>query len=132
MTDLEQFKKEQLEREERHRRELNLIKDMLRTQNGGLRTPQSGLSFRIQQFEEEILRWSENLNSARVTRWGGMISTPDSVLGRVIRRSLIESGCPTQIVQDRGRRRPKKVSSRLHKTVAKAGSRLHSVTQKRS
>ena len=76
MTDLEQFKKEQLEREERHRRELNLIKDMLRTQNGGLRTPQSGLSFRIQQFEEEILRWSENLNSARVTRWGGVISTP--------------------------------------------------------
>ena len=76
MTDLEQFKKEQLEREERHRRELNLIKDMLRNQNGGLRTPQSGLSFRIQQFEEEILRWSENLNSARVTRWGGVISTP--------------------------------------------------------
>jgi len=100
VTDLEQFKKEQLEREERHRRELNLIKDMLRTQNGGLRTPQSGLSFRIQQFEEEILRWSENLNSARVTRWGGVISTPDSVLQRVIRRSLIESGCPTHIVQD--------------------------------
>ena len=99
------------------------------TQNNGSRTSESS---RSQQFEEEILRWSENLNSARVTRWGGMISTPDSVLGRVIRRSLIESGCPTQIVQDSGRRRPKKVSSRLHKTVTKAGSRLHSVTQKRS
>ena len=100
------------------------------TQNNGSRTSQSGLSSRSQQFEEEILRWSKNLNSARVTRWGGMISTPDSVLGRVIRRSLIESGCPTHIVQDRGQRRPKKVSSRLHKNVTKAGSRLRSVTQK--
>ena len=26
--------------------------------------------------EEQILRWSESLSSARVTRWGGVISTP--------------------------------------------------------
>ena len=75
---------------------------MVPTQTDGLRSPQSGLSSR--QLDKEILRWSENLNSARVTRWGGMVSTPDSVFRRVIRRSLIESGCPTQIVQERGRR----------------------------
>ena len=43
------------------------------TQNDGSRTSESS---RSQKFEEEILRWSENLNSARVTRWGGVISTP--------------------------------------------------------
>ena len=79
------------------------------TQNHRSRNSQSGLSSRSQEFEDEILRWSENLNSARVTRWGGVISTPDSVLQRVIRRSLIESGCPTHIVQDRGWHRPKKI-----------------------
>jgi len=101
VTSLEQFKKDQSAKDQQHRRELELIKDLLRNQNNPLiRTPHSGMSLRLQQFEEEILRWSENLNSARVTRWGGVISTPDSVLQRVIRRSLIESGCPTHIVQD--------------------------------
>uniref|UniRef100_A0A8C5GU14 E3 ubiquitin-protein ligase NRDP1 n=1 Tax=Gouania willdenowi TaxID=441366 RepID=A0A8C5GU14_GOUWI len=37
---------------------------------------------------------------ARVTRWGGMISTPDAVLQAVIKRSLIDSGCPLSIVND--------------------------------
>lgn len=29
---------------------------------------------------DEVLRWSNSLQRARVTRWGGMISTPDEVL----------------------------------------------------
>lgn len=29
---------------------------------------------------DEVLRWSNSLTRARVTRWGGMISTPDEVL----------------------------------------------------
>lgn len=37
---------------------------------------------------------------ARVTRWGGMISTPDAVLQAIIKRSLIDSGCPAHIVTE--------------------------------
>lgn len=29
---------------------------------------------------DEVVRWSNSLTRARVTRWGGMISTPDEVL----------------------------------------------------
>lgn len=45
-------------------------------------------------------RWVNSLQPARVTRWGGMISTPDAVLQAVIKRSLIDSGCPLSIVND--------------------------------
>uniref|UniRef100_A0A4W3GKN6 E3 ubiquitin-protein ligase NRDP1 n=1 Tax=Callorhinchus milii TaxID=7868 RepID=A0A4W3GKN6_CALMI len=48
----------------------------------------------------EILEWVNSLQPARVTRWGGMISTPDAVLQAVIKRSLIDSGCPMSIVND--------------------------------
>lgn len=41
-----------------------------------------------------------SLQPARVTRWGGMISTPDAVLQAVIKRSLIDSGCPLSIVNE--------------------------------
>ncbi|XP_077864327.1 E3 ubiquitin-protein ligase NRDP1-like [Saccoglossus kowalevskii] len=37
---------------------------------------------------------------SRVTRWGGMISTPDAVLQAVIKRSLIDSACPAHIVTE--------------------------------
>ena len=45
-------------------------------------------------------RWVSTLSPARVTRWGGMISTPDAVLQAVIKRALIESGCPSHIVNE--------------------------------
>ena len=45
-------------------------------------------------------RWVASLTPARVNRWGGMISTPDAVLQAVIKRALIESGCPSHIVND--------------------------------
>ncbi|XP_035244281.1 E3 ubiquitin-protein ligase NRDP1-like isoform X2 [Anguilla anguilla] len=59
----------------------------------------------LQNLEEtieynEILEWVNSLQPARVTRWGGMISTPDAVLQAVIKRSLIDSGCPLSIVND--------------------------------
>lgn len=41
-----------------------------------------------------------SLQAAQVTRWGGMISTPDAVLQAVIKRALIDSGCPTHIVNE--------------------------------
>lgn len=45
-------------------------------------------------------RWVNSLQPARVTRWGGMISTPDAVLQAVIKRSLVESGCPPSITNE--------------------------------
>lgn len=33
-----------------------------------------------QMEQDEVIRWSASLPRARVTRWGGMISTPDSLL----------------------------------------------------
>ncbi|KAM4796853.1 E3 ubiquitin-protein ligase NRDP1 [Rhinophrynus dorsalis] len=59
----------------------------------------------LQNLEEtieynEILEWVNSLQPARVTRWGGMISTPDAVLQAVIKRSLVESGCPASIVNE--------------------------------
>ncbi|XP_053869101.1 E3 ubiquitin-protein ligase NRDP1-like [Malaclemys terrapin pileata] len=59
----------------------------------------------LQNLEEtieynEILEWVNSLQPARVTRWGGMISTPDAVLQAVIKRSLMESGCPTSIINE--------------------------------
>lgn len=49
---------------------------------------------------DEVQQWIQSLPSARVTRWGGMISTPDAVLQAVIRRSLSDSGCPSYILDD--------------------------------
>lgn len=49
---------------------------------------------RVQQLQseldnDEVLRWVTTLTVARVTRWGGMISTPDAVLQAVIKRALL-------------------------------------------
>ena len=49
---------------------------------------------------EDVRRWVGSLQMSRVTRWGGMISTPDAVLQTVIKRALIECGCPPSIVND--------------------------------
>ena len=45
-------------------------------------------------------RWVSSLSPARVTRWGGMISTPDAVLQAVIKRALMDSGSPPHIVNE--------------------------------
>ncbi|KAK4302261.1 hypothetical protein Pmani_025637 [Petrolisthes manimaculis] len=51
-----------------------------------------------QMEQDEVVRWASCLSRARVTRWGGMISTPDAMLQAVIRRALSESGCPPHII----------------------------------
>uniref|UniRef100_G1Q8D6 E3 ubiquitin-protein ligase NRDP1 n=1 Tax=Myotis lucifugus TaxID=59463 RepID=G1Q8D6_MYOLU len=50
--------------------------------------------------DSEVLQWVNSLQPARVTRWGGMISTPDTALQAAIERSLVESGCPASIVPE--------------------------------
>ena len=47
-----------------------------------------------------VFSWSGSLQLARVTRWGGMISTPDVLLQGVIKRALLESGCPINLIND--------------------------------
>ncbi|EDX10611.1 GD14579 [Drosophila simulans] len=51
-----------------------------------------------QMERDEVIRWSSTLPRARVTRWGGMISTPDDALQLMIKRALSESGCPPHIL----------------------------------
>ena len=44
--------------------------------------------------------WCNSLPRARVLRWGGLISTPDSVLQGLVIKSLLDSGCPPSIVNE--------------------------------
>ena len=60
------------------KRELQCLKDLVRAMrlgnNGGVRGMPNELE------DDEVMRWAGTLPRARVTRWGGMISTPDAVL----------------------------------------------------
>merc|ERR1719336_3387414 len=80
------------------KRELQCLKDLVRAMrlgNGGVR----GMGPNDLE-DDEVMRWAGTLPRARVTRWGGMISTPDAVLQAMIKRSLQESGCPGHIVNE--------------------------------
>lgn len=48
----------------------------------------------------QTVRWLSTLKPARVRRWGGMISTPDTVLQAIIRQALRDGGCPPFLVGD--------------------------------
>lgn len=59
------------------KRELQLFKDFMRA----MRVSNPAMRAIADQMErDEVLRWSVTLTRARVTRWGGMISTPDDAL----------------------------------------------------
>ncbi|KTF89988.1 hypothetical protein cypCar_00006076, partial [Cyprinus carpio] len=80
-----------------HKRDIQLLKAYMRA----IRSANPNLQNLEESIEyNEILEWVNSLQPARVTRWGGMISTPDAVLQAVIKRSLIDSGCPLSIVND--------------------------------
>ncbi|KAI0989072.1 hypothetical protein GJ496_005613 [Pomphorhynchus laevis] len=57
-------------------------------------------NLQLNSMADDVIRWVNALPIARVTRWGGMISTPDLVLQAVIRRALAESGCPLRILEE--------------------------------
>jgi len=79
------------------KRELQLLKELVRA----MRISNPGVRALQDQIEDgDVMRWSATLPRARVTRWGGMISTPDAVLQAMIKRSLEESGCPGHIVNE--------------------------------
>ncbi|XP_023164781.1 E3 ubiquitin-protein ligase NRDP1 isoform X3 [Drosophila hydei] len=77
------------------KRELQLFKDFMRA----MRVSNPAMRAIADQMErDEVIRWSSALARARVTRWGGMISTPDDALQLMIKRALSESGCPPHIL----------------------------------
>uniref|UniRef100_A0A7N9CDC1 E3 ubiquitin-protein ligase NRDP1 n=1 Tax=Macaca fascicularis TaxID=9541 RepID=A0A7N9CDC1_MACFA len=81
----------------RQKRDIQLLKAYMRA----IRSVNPNLQNLEETIEyNEILEWVNSLQPARVTRWGGMISTPDAVLQAVIKRSLVESGCPASIVNE--------------------------------
>lgn len=59
------------------KREFQLFKDFMRA----MRVSNPAMRAIADQMErDEVVRWSNTLARARVTRWGGMISTPDDAL----------------------------------------------------
>jgi len=79
--------------------DMRAIRDVMRSlpQNSNLpifNTPQ--LNFDT----DDIVRWVASLPVAHVARWGGMISTPDATLQAVMRRSLVDSGCPAHCADE--------------------------------
>ena len=81
------------------KREVNVVTDVMRgfhMSTIALPPVQRGFT----DCTDEVLQWLQSLPKAKVTRWGGMISTPDAVLQAVIRRSLLDSGCPSYILDD--------------------------------
>lgn len=79
------------------KRELQLFKEFIRAMCS---TNPAMRDIADQMERDEVVRWSNTLPRARVTRWGGMISTPDDVLQMMIKRALSESGCPPHILDD--------------------------------
>ncbi|OQR75996.1 E3 ubiquitin-protein ligase NRDP1-like [Tropilaelaps mercedesae] len=75
--------------------EINRLKDL---RAGHPHSLGSGDTF--QDSRDQLLLWSSNLSVARVTRWGGMISTPDRVLQNMVKRALMDSGCPTGVINE--------------------------------
>ncbi|KAG1714583.1 E3 ubiquitin-protein ligase NRDP1 [Nymphon striatum] len=79
------------------KQEIKLLKDFMRA----MRSSNPAMKAIADQMEmDEVIRWTNSLQRARVTRWGGMISTPDAVLQSMIKRSLAESGCPAHIIHE--------------------------------
>uniref|UniRef100_S4R997 RING-type E3 ubiquitin transferase n=1 Tax=Petromyzon marinus TaxID=7757 RepID=S4R997_PETMA len=95
LSDLEKMAAEHRHQLAEQKREIQLLKEYMRALRNSTAVPRS-----IEQPSEqnEVLGWVNALQPARVTRWGGMISTPDAVLQAVIKRSLLESGCPLAVV----------------------------------
>jgi len=108
------------------RRDINILKDQLRTLRGissvanvsamvaspgatsaplllptaRLEAPGSSRTVTNQIQDDEVVAWAARLSVARVSRWGGMISTPDASLQLAIKRALLETGCPDHICDE--------------------------------
>lgn len=78
-----------------HHQDILVLKEIIRTKVcSGASNPD--------ETEKAIqtVRWLSSLKPARVKRWGGMISTPDTVLQAIIKRALSDSGCPSFLLNE--------------------------------
>ncbi|UYV74383.1 RNF41 [Cordylochernes scorpioides] len=80
------------------KREINFLMEFFRSLRLNGTSIPSSIIETIEQ--DEVVRWANSLSRARVTRWGGMISTPDLMLQSMVRRALSESGCPAPVLQE--------------------------------
>lgn len=97
LSDFQQELAEQRFQLGEQKRELALLKEFMRA----MRVSNPTMRAIADQMErDEVVRWAASLPRARVTRWGGMISTPDELLQTMIKRALCESGCPPHIVDN--------------------------------
>ncbi|XP_012287403.1 E3 ubiquitin-protein ligase NRDP1 isoform X2 [Orussus abietinus] len=98
LSDMKRELTEQQFQMNEQKREINLLKDFMRA----MRVSNPAMRAIADQMErDEVLRWSATLPRARVTRWGGMISTPDELLQvTMIRRTLSEHNCPPNIIDE--------------------------------
>ncbi|XP_059167222.1 E3 ubiquitin-protein ligase NRDP1-like [Physella acuta] len=97
LTDIQTESMEQkilLRDQKREIQSLNEALRAMRIMNPRIRDIQTSME------NEDLTRWVNSLQPARVTRWGGMISTPDAVLQAVIKRALMESGSPSHVVNE--------------------------------
>ena len=79
------------------KKEMSILKEAVKT----LRGTGSSVSAAGDAFDcDDLERWAQSLPRAKVTRWGGMISTPDSSLQESVRKALIDSLCPQHIVNE--------------------------------
>lgn len=77
LTEMRREMSEQQFQLNEQKREIHLLKDFMRA----MRISNPTMQDVVEQIERnEIARWSATLPRARVTRWGGMISTPDELL----------------------------------------------------
>ena len=74
-TRVESLEKDKQEQNSRHNRDISRLARMIEQSS----SHRSILQINNRLVEEQILRWSESLSSARVTRWGGVISTPGKI-----------------------------------------------------
>ncbi|CAF1224771.1 unnamed protein product [Adineta ricciae] len=80
-----------------YKNEVRTLQEFIRT----ICTTNPSIACCLERVENnEILRWSGRLELARVTHWGGMISTPDIVLQDTIKHALLESGCPLDVTNE--------------------------------
>ncbi|KAG8191602.1 hypothetical protein JTE90_018535 [Oedothorax gibbosus] len=81
------------------RRDIVLMKSCMQECIRAVRLSNPSIPAVVEEVDDTI-RWANSLQRARVTRWGGMISTPDSVLQTMVRRALSESGCPAHVTAE--------------------------------
>nr|CAH7755210.1 unnamed protein product [Callosobruchus chinensis] len=92
------------------RREMQLLKDFMRAMrisNPSMRAIADAME------RDEVLRWSNSLQRARVTRWGGMISTPDEILQNCHERRWPPGLCSLETRQNNRRQYENYVCKRV-------------------